>query len=220
MACAQFFSRREWIRPSPGFSACGLISFSYLVRTYDSPCFFARSTAAQTHALRWEHRRQTQATTAAVRERATTSWLQSYTTCCVAHSYFYRTLGSVIEDRAGIYELLLSAVCDRCNRHGAVLLLLCFAAAIDSVSSSEAAVPLSQAAERATGRTLPVLLSSFAYDMCHAYCCCCLHCVVELNDTLSFPTNVSIPKVSTLHTKKNVSGTIIMAILSYICLQR
>ena len=60
------------------------------------------------------------------------------------------------------------------------------------------AVPLSQAAERATLRTHLVLLSSFAYDMCHAHCCCCCCClyccVFRANDTLSFPTaNISIP---------------------------
>ena len=64
--------------------------------------------------------------------------------------------------RAGTCELLLlSAVCGRCNSHNSVVLLLCFAAAIDIGSSSKAAVPLSQATERAT---VPahLLLSSFA----------------------------------------------------------
>ena len=68
-------------------------------------------------------------------------------------------------------------------------------AALDTTSSSKAAVPLSQAAERPTVRTQLALLSSFAYDayMCNAHCCC-LYCVVELNDTPFFPTSTSIPR--------------------------
>ena len=65
------------------------------------------------------------------------------------------------------------------------LLLLCFAAAIDSGSSSKAAVPLSQAAERATVRIHLVLLPPFAYDMCHVHrlLLSLLLFVFELNDT-------------------------------------
>ena len=56
---------------------------------------------------------------------------------------------------------------------------------MDSGSNSKAAVPFSHAAERATIRTHLVLLPSFAYDMCDAYCCC-LYCVVELNAVFSY----------------------------------
>ena len=80
--------------------------------------FFARSTAADNFrtlcAGRTDDRRRQQQQQC--REHATTSWLQRYT-CCIAHSCFCWTLGSVIEDRAGTCELLLlllstwSAVC-------------------------------------------------------------------------------------------------------------
>ena len=91
------------------------------------------------------------------------------------------------------------------------VLLLCCPAAIDTGSSSKAAVPLWQAAERATVRAQLVL--SFAYDDILVYTCnahyCCLYCVVEVADTLSFPTSISIPPYHTLSpcTRYQVSHT-------------
>ena len=143
------------------------------IRTYDSSCFLHGAQPAQTagnfRTLCAGNADDRQTTTAAV-QRAT-SWLRCYTTCCIAHSCFYRTLGFVIEDRAGTCELL-PAVCDKMQP------AQCCAAAIDSGSSGKAAVPLSQAAERATARLHLVLLSSFAHDMCHAHCCCLYCCLL------------------------------------------
>ena len=74
--------------------------------------FFARSTAADNFrtlcAGRTDDRRRQQQQQC--REHATTSWLQCYTTCCIAHSCFYRTLGSVIEDRAGTYDFCYTTI--------------------------------------------------------------------------------------------------------------
>ena len=141
----------------------------YKRQTYDSSCFcktafFARS------ALGAQTTDADNNSSSAESMLQQTSWLQCYTRCWIVHSCFYRTLGSVIEDRAGTCELLvllLSAlvccVCDRCNQpSSAALLLCCLAALLDTGSRSKAAVPLSQVAERATVRTQVVLLSLFA----------------------------------------------------------
>ena len=116
VACAQsFFSGGSGQDDFPGFLDEALSYFQTYVRFF---VFFARSTAADkfrtlcagsTHDRRRQQQQQS-------REHAITSWLQCYTTCCIAHSCFYRTLGSVIEHRAGPCELLmrlsaLSAVC-------------------------------------------------------------------------------------------------------------
>ena len=162
------------MRRFPGVSVeCFIFYFHTYVRFF---VFHARSAARLipdgrqlSYALRWEHRRQTQTTTAGV-HRAT-SWLQCYTTCCIAHSCFSRTLGSVTEDRAGTVNYCLLCVTHATRSAG--LLLCCAAAILASGSSSMAAVPLWQADERATVRTHLVLLSSFTYDMYYACCCCC-----------------------------------------------
>ena len=111
-------------------------------------------------------------------------------------SCFYRTLGSVIEDRAGSVSYCL--LCVRCNRHCAVLLaaVLCCCCSDrlqQQQSSSSSRQPRGQ-------QSVPTWFCVVAclYDMWHAHCCCCLYCcVVELNDTpgaLCFPTtSVSIP---------------------------
>ena len=105
--------------------------------------FFARSTAADNFRTlcdgsKDDRRRQQQQQ---CREHAATSWLQCYTTCCIAHSCFYRTLGSVIEDRAGTCELLLLLLSAWSAVYSSAVLLLCCPAAIytGSRSSSKAA---------------------------------------------------------------------------------
>ena len=143
------------------------------IRTYDSSCFLHGAQPAQTagnfRTLCAGNADDRQTTTAAV-QRAT-SWLRCYTTCCIAHSCFSRTLGSVTEDRAGTVNYCLLCVTHATRSAG--LLLCCAAAILASGSSSMAAVPLWQADERATVRTHLVLLSSFTYDMYYACCCCC-----------------------------------------------
>ena len=89
------------------------------------------------------------------------------------------------------YVLLLSALV--CVMDATGIAVPCCPAAIDPGSNSKAAVPLSEADEGATVRTQPVLS---LYYMCNAHCCC-LYCVVELNDTLSFPASISTPAYHT-----------------------
>ena len=73
----------------------------------------------------------------------------------------YRTLPSVIEDRAGTCRLLFACAIRAIGRQPTLLCCccaFCFAADIDSGSSSEAAESLPQAAERATVRAHLCLL--------------------------------------------------------------
>ena len=170
---------------------------------------FARSAlGAQTTDRRRQQQQQ-------CRERATTSWLQFYTTCCIPHSCFYRTLGSAFEDRAGTCELLRStstAVCSGllcvCNRHNSAVLLLCCPAAIGSGSSSKTVVPLEQYVPSWCCRRLPMM----AY-MCNAHGYCYLRCVVELNGKLSstsisiqpYHTRLSCSRYQVSHGAKNLS---------------
>ena len=67
------FFRREWVRRFPGISAWGLILFS-CVRTILRVFFTEHSGRQLTNVLRWEHRRQTQATTAAAVQTASSSY--------------------------------------------------------------------------------------------------------------------------------------------------
>ena len=120
------------------------------------------------HALSWEHRRQTQATTASM-QRACDNQL--------GHNAARRAVSPTVDSIGPLDPLsridlgpvsyycclLWSVVCDGCNRHRSAVRLLCCPAAIDT-GSSKAAVPLSQAAERATVRPQLVLLS-FAHDI-------------------------------------------------------
>ena len=105
-----FFSGRSGYDDFPGFLHERLYFIFIYLHIHDASCFCTEHSGRQLwHALRWEYRRQTDARQQhqQCRERDTTSWLQCCATCCIAHSCFYRTLGSAIEDRARTCELLL-----------------------------------------------------------------------------------------------------------------
>ena len=90
-----------------------------------------RFSVFSSHALRWEHRRQRrqqqqqQQQQQQCRERATTSWLQCYTTCSTAHSWLILSdPGIRHRGQSWACGLLLSAVCVSCC--AAAVLCCCY----------------------------------------------------------------------------------------------
>ena len=116
------FFRRECLRRFVGVSTRGIIVFPYVRTILHLFCPEHGQPRRQTTLARSALGAETTDTDTAAVQRATRCTLLDDVLCC--SQLIYRTLRSVIEHRGGTCELL-SAACDRCNRHSAGLLLCC-----------------------------------------------------------------------------------------------